>query len=92
MSAVAARGLFYALSLSLVFRCESLGSLLRHTGTGAVTLVLAMMRCRISHIQHAAVPPTPTAAAQVSSVDAADAALLLSISVQPGSMRKRKRD
>ena len=53
---------------------------------------LAMMRCRISHIQHAAVPPTPTAAAQVSSVDAADAALLLSISVQPGSMRKRKRD
>jgi hypothetical protein len=53
---------------------------------------LAMMRCRISHIEHVTVPPTPTAAAQVSSTTTADAALLLSISVQPGSSSKRKRD
>jgi hypothetical protein len=51
---------------------------------------LAMMRCRISHIQR--VPPTPAAAAQVSFAAAADAALLLSISLQPGSASKRKRD
>ena len=53
---------------------------------------LAMMRCRISHIQKVAAPPTPTSAAQVDSAAAADAALLLSISVPTDRGGKRKRD